>query len=1049
MLNVRGAPACASGPGQARCPSVSEPFSILELRRQSGARARRARRWRFLLVIGVMLLVALGLAVVAFVAPPFVKRQLEHRLAATLHREVTIRNLQLNPWVLSTTIDGLAINDRDGRLLFGCERLFVKFGFWSLFSGPWNFKEISLTAPVARLEVNRDGTLNISDLLAPPAEKSPAPGKSHPIRIGRFVVSQARFSFADHSRAQDFSTELGPLSFSLENFTTVPVAPGAPYEFTASTESGESLHWRGTLSANPLRSIGGFELGSIALKKYVPYLAGLVRGDVLAGTLDAAGRYEIDLSARPCVIKIGDGELHLRGLQLAPRGAAMPAIDLPKADLTGLEASLVPLKVSAAKLDLVGGSIALQRDAGGTFNLAGIFLAPAGSQPSPLSPDVALSALEVHGLVLTFDDALAPGPTHNAVAAIDLLAQGISLAPGAPPLPLQLVARFSPQGALALNGSFSLAPRRADLAVELTDFPLAGATPYLDPRLNLRLTEGTVSARGQLTLAVPAGAAPQVLFRGDAEVDRCATVDGGSGEGLVSFASLGFKQLDFTSAPLALSIGQVSLIEPSAHFTLYRDGSTNFGTVFRRTALENPGAAIAPPGFSPGQPSAASPPSAGIFQINIDRVVLTNGSFTLTDRSIEPNASVAVDDLAGLISGLSSEERARATIDLRAKVDNSPVTVAGRINLFSRDAFADLTAGCSDLDLQPASPYFGRYAGYTIGRGSLSLDLKVRLEQRHLDSENIITLYQLALGEKTNSPDATGLPVRFALAMLKDASGRIVLNLPVHGSLDDPALPIGRVVFQAVTNVLVHATTAPFTLLGSMFGGANQLLDHIDFAPGASEFGPKEMEKLNVVARALVARPGLNLEVAGDADVDADTPLLQKQKLVQILRARIWESRRNVDPGVPPVDQIQVSNDELDRALVTLYSRTFAPGPVPGAVKTAAVHASEGPLLFPRIPHYYYNATTGGASLSETETPAATPESAAPNSPPVAMPSLEDMAGRLAARQHVSDSEISQLAADRAQQVKDYLVTRGVSPERIGFADAVVGSAPRVTLQLK
>jgi uncharacterized protein involved in outer membrane biogenesis len=1031
---------------------VSDPFSILELRRQSGARARRAHRWRLLLVIGVILLVGLGMVAVAFIAPPFVKRQLEHRLAGTLHREVTIRDLHLNPWVLSTTIDGLAINDRDGRLLFGFERLYVKFGFWSLFSGPWNLKEVSLTGPAARLEINRDGTLNISDLLSPPPEKSPAPEIPHPIRIGQLIVSQARFSFADHSRAQEFSTELGPLSFSLEDFSTVPVAAGAPYEFTASTESGESLHWRGTLSADPLRSIGGFALGSIALKKYAPYFAGVVRGDVLAGTLDVTGRYEIDLSARPCVIKIGEGELHLHGLQLALHGAATPAIDLPEVDLTGLEASLVPLKVSAGKLDVAGGGLALQREADGTFNLADIFAAPAGAQTSlaaPVAPDVDLGALEVHGLVLMFDDALAPRPTHNAVAALDLLAQGVSLAPGAPPMSLEVAARFSPQGVLALKGTASMASRRADLAVELTDFPLAGATPYLAPQFNLRITEGTVSARGQLAVAVPAGAAPQIIFLGDAEMDRFATVDGGSGEGFVSFASLGFKQLDFTSAPLALDIDQVSLIEPSLHVTLYHDGSTNLDTILRRAAPENSGAKYAPPAFSLDQPSASSHPSSGIPPVNIDRVVLTNGSLTLTDRSIEPNASFAVDDLAGLISGLSSKERTRATIDLRAKVDNAPVTVAGRINLFSRDAFADLTAGCSDIDLQPASPYFGKYAGYTLGRGSLSLDLQVHLQQRHLDSQNIVTLNQFTLGEKTGSPDATGLPVRFAIAMLKDASGKIVLNLPVQGRLDDPSLAIGRVVFQAVANILVKATTAPFSLLGSMFGGTNQPLDHIDFAPGATEVAPKEMKKIDVLARAFVARPGLNLELAGDASVDADTPLLQRQKLLQVLRAGIWESRHNVDPGLPPVDQIEISRDDLDRALVTLYVHTFAPGPVPGAGKPAAAHVQEGPMLFPRNPLYYYNPTTGGASLAETEKRAGPPESANPNLPPSAAPSLEDMVARLAARQRVSDSDISQLAADRAQQVKDSLVARGVSPDRIVFADAVVGSAARVTLQLK
>jgi hypothetical protein len=1012
---------------------VSDPFSILELRRESGARARRLRRWRLSLVIGALLLVVLGLAGVAFIAPPFVKRQLEHRLADALHREATIRDLHLNPFDLSMTVDGLAINDRDGRLLFGCERLYVKFGLGSFFSGQWIFKEISLMAPVARLEIGRDGALNIADLLAPSAENYAAPGKPGPIRIGRLTVAQARFTFDDYSHAQDFSTELGPLDFSLEDFSTVPVAPGAPYEFTASSESGESLHWRGTLSADPLRSIGGFALGQIALKKYAPYFAGLVRGDVMAGTLDAAGRYEIDLSARPCVIKIADGELHLHGLQLAPHSVATPVVDLPVVDLTGLGVSLAPLKVSAAKLSIAGGNIALQRGADGTLNLAEIFASPAGSQPSSGAPDAALAAFEIHGLALTFDDATTPHPAHNAIASLDFSAQEISLAPGAPPAPLELAVRFSPQGVMALKGSFALAPRRADLGVELADFPLAGIAPYLEPLRNLRFTEGTVSAHGQLTFAAaaPVGSPPQITFHGDAELDRVAMVEGGSGEDFASFASLGLKQIDFSSTPLAVAMAEVSFIEPSFHFTLYRDGSTNL--------------ALVRPSRQPGLPvmSDASPPGR---KISVGHIALADGAFIFTDCSIEPNINITVNQIAGFIAGLSSDNSARAAIDLSGKVDNSePVAIAGQIGTGDGDdAFADLTAGCDNIDLQPAGPYFGKYAGYTLGRGSLSLDLKVHLEQSHLDSQNVVTLNQFTLGEKTSSPDATSLPVRFAIALLKDARGKIVVDLPVQGSLDDSRFRIGDVVFQAITNLLVKATTAPFALLGSKFGGANQPLDHVDFAPGASELAAKEMKKLDVIARALIARPSLTLDVAGDADINDDMSSLQRRKLVQLLRARIWESRHNADPGLPPIDQIEISRDELDRALVSFYSWTFAPGAGPGAGKTPVAHTQEGPLVFPRNPNSFNGLTTRLASPAETG-----PQAGPPNSPPVAMPSLQDMVARLAARQRVGDSDIGQLAADRAQHVKDYLLAQGVPAERVLSDNSVAGSAPRVTLQLK
>ncbi len=170
---------------------------------------------------------------------------------------------------------------------------------------------------------------------------------------------------------------------------------------------------------------------------------------------------------------------------------------------------------------------------------------------------------------------------------------------------------------------------------------------------------------------------------------------------------------------------------------------------------------------------------------------------------------------------------------------------------------------------------------------------------------------------------------------------------------------------------------------------------------------------------------------------------------MQLLRARIWETRHNADPSLPPVDQIQISRDELDRALVVFYTRTFMLGPGHGAGKIMVARAQEGPLAFPRNPNAFRGPTTTPVSPAETETPAATPQAGTPNSPPVAMPSLQDMVARLAARQHVTDSDIGQLAADRAQHVKDYLLTQGVPAERVLSDNSVAGSAARVTLQLR
>ena len=76
-----------------------------------------------------------------------------------------------------------------------------------------------------------------------------------------------------------------------------------------------------------------------------------------------------------------------------------------------------------------------------------------------------------------------------------------------------------------------------------------------------------------------------------------------------------------------------------------------------------------------------------------------------------------------------------------------------------KDLYVDLKVSFKDIELSPMSPYSGKYAGYGIEKGKLSVDVHYRIEQRKLTAENRIVLDQFTFGEKVNSPDATKLPV--------------------------------------------------------------------------------------------------------------------------------------------------------------------------------------------------------------------------------------------------------------------------------------------------
>ena len=103
-----------------------------------------------------------------------------------------------------------------------------------------------------------------------------------------------------------------------------------------------------------------------------------------------------------------------------------------------------------------------------------------------------------------------------------------------------------------------------------------------------------------------------------------------------------------------------------------------------------------------------------------------------------------------------------------------PVDITGHINPVQRHRDQRLKITVKDVDLTPASPYSGKFAGYRIAEGKLNLDLAYDLVGQKLESKNVITLDRFTFGEKVNSPDATHLPVRLAIAILKDRDGKIV-----------------------------------------------------------------------------------------------------------------------------------------------------------------------------------------------------------------------------------------------------------------------------------
>jgi len=181
--------------------------------------------------------------------------------------------------------------------------------------------------------------------------------------------------------------------------------------------------------------------------------------------------------------------------------------------------------------------------------------------------------------------------------------------------------------------------------------------------------------------------------------------------------------------------------------------------------------------------------------VTIARTTIQGGTVSFSDRFIKPNYSAVLTDLAGSVSGLSSAPGTAADLEVRGRLDRSaPLAISGRINPLADELFLDVKAGVKDIELGALSPYSGKYLGLGIDKGKMSFDVAYRVEKRLLTAENRLVLDQLTFGGRVESAEATSLPVRLAVALLKDRRGVIDVNLPIGGSLDDPKFGVGRIV---------------------------------------------------------------------------------------------------------------------------------------------------------------------------------------------------------------------------------------------------------------
>ena len=469
---------------------------------------------------------------------------------------------------------------------------------------------------------------------------------------------------------------------------------------------------------------------------------------------------------------------------------------------------------------------------------------------------------------------------------------------------------------------------------------------------------------------------------------------------------------------------------------------------------------IMPPKAASAQPDTNTAPPK-IPELTLGEFVFTNASLHFADRSIEPNCLFDVQAFSGSVKNISSLVQTPSDLDIKGKIDEfSTFSLGGKLNPMPNRLFTDIAITFTNTGLTAFSPYTEKYAGRPLEKGKLSLALHYKIDRKTLDSQNGIFIDQLTLGAKNSSTNATSLPVKLAIALLKDRNGRIKLDVPVAGHLDDPKFKLWPIIWHVIGNLIVKAATSPFSLLGSMFGGGKELT--VSFEPGHADVLPADGKILDALAKSLYDRPTLTLEISGSVDPARDRDELLRAKFERQIKAIYIKEL--TDAGKPPVaaEELTLAPADYERLVPIAYSNSFgayvpptatnqitnapAPAPLPLVKPVAAAPVAKAKPAPSTAGSFFAH---GGARMilleEEKEIAAAPPPTpkpviptaetnkpVGPASPPVAQSDLSIMQEKLLQKIQVTSDDFRQLMIQRAKGVEAYLLKSGkVTGDRI------------------
>lgn len=843
--------------------------------------AKGIKRLVVVLISGFALYSWLGFLLIPSVALHLINQQ----LGVYANSPAQLQRLEFNPFTLELNAWGFQVGEPDNQQL-SLQHLYGKLAYDSLWSKTLHLHDVQLQQAQSQVVLNPQGELNLSTLFKlPAASAEPEPEASAPLAvlIDRLQLQQGHVRFNDQRQQEPVDVTLADINITLNNFDTRP-SNSSQLQLSAQASDGAQLQWQGDFSISPLSSNGHLQLSNAELKSWWPYVREHFNAQLGAGRLSLDTHYALQLSPS-LTFTAKQLSAQINGLKLDQKTAQQ---QLPLARLEQFSISNSSFDLQQQKL-LIGQATSSKLEAWAQIDAEGVsnwqkLLPSAAQQPATANnsptPDrtdqankdkdkdtspawrILVKQADFKQQKFHLEDLSQSQPVALELADFNLKIKDFDSQANST-FNAELDTQVGEHGKLSSNATVTLQPLKVAMSLNSSDLDLRPAQAWISPYARIELRSGLLNSALQLQVSDLDNL--QLDVSGDAAITQLHIRDSHGQRDLLKWQTVDINGIHYQLQKQQLDINKLVLAEPYVRFIINQDLTTNISELM-----------IPQPPKPAATPAADSPE----FAMRIGGIEIKDGSANFADYSLQPSFATAIQKLNGSIGTLDNQTNSVAKVDITGSIDRyAPVTISGSLMPFDPLKKLDITTDFKHVELTTLTPYSGKFAGYRIQKGRLNLNLHYQITDGKLNASNQLLLEELQLGERVDSPDAVDLPVRLAIALLKDSKGRIAIDLPIQGDLNNPEFKVAPIVWQTFRNLITRAVAAPFNFIAGLAHSNNTELSEVVFLPGEYTINPAAAKSLDTLSQALKERPQLRLEVEGGSRADLDGPLLAQMRL--------------------------------------------------------------------------------------------------------------------------------------------------------------------------